>query len=435
MQSNSIETYYSQYLKYLKNLAAMPSVFTNPEDVKKAIQYCKKVFEENLHEYSVYFDKEHNLLAVPDDINKEKDCIYLSAHIDTVDANPDEWDKPYHPWHVYENEDELVARGISDCKAGVAYQLFLSFLASKNILSLRNLVFTITFKEEGAGKKSATEIAKEMGRTLPISSKSTYLIVLENNGSVATIPTLSIYAAERGNFVVTITDHIPTLQKLLTQLPHWNPVSIAPQEESHILDWDMKTQEGGHVCSVTREKNLLTKILLEAGKTTVIKAGEEKNFSVVPTKILVSQSKVPYKHALVISNRSFDTREQVEQQLEGIAYQPLKDFSISQGFNAEKKIKHDKIFSILEMCKDESSLHIEYSINMGCSDATEIYTSLDMKTQAKVFPIVMGPGSRSQRNKTPQRLTHGKNETFDKESGKRALLYISKVLSRLECIR
>ena len=40
----------------------------------------------------------------------------------------------------------------------------------------------------------------------------------------------------------------------------------------------------------------------------------------------------------------------------------------------------------------------------------------------------MGPGSRSQRNVDPPRLTHGKNETFDKKSGERAVMFLIEVL-------
>ena len=38
------------YLSYLKDLIAIPSVFTDPAGIERAIQYCKDVFEKNLPE-------------------------------------------------------------------------------------------------------------------------------------------------------------------------------------------------------------------------------------------------------------------------------------------------------------------------------------------------------------------------------------------------
>jgi len=427
---NLISDNYLQYIDFLKELAMMPSTFGNPNDVMKAIEFCKKIFEMNLSDYIIYFDAEHNLIALPKNVNVDEDIVYLSAHVDTVDADPKDWDKPFHPWKVYENDKEIVARGVSDCKAGVAYQLFLSFLVKKKLIKIKNLVFTITFKEEGAGKKTSIEIAKQIGKKLPLSNQSTYFIVLENNVSVKTPPVLSIYTAERGNFAIKITGFIPELQRCLMALSHWNPVSIEPLVDME-TEWQVQKQEGGHVCSVSRENNLLTKIILGADKNSLVKAGSKGNFSVVPTEIFTSQYHNREKHSLVLSNRSFDSRDEVLGQLNGIEYEALKDFAISGGFNVEEKFKQNKISKILEDCKDESALKLEYSCNIGGSDATAIYSSMDVKNRERFLPIVMGPGSRSQRDNPKPRLTHGKNETYDKEGGEKAMVFITKVLERL----
>ena len=429
MEKNIIFKNYFYYLQYLKDLASLPTVLNNSKNIKKALEICKKTFQTNLSNYRIYYDKQNNLIAFPQKIDLHKDLVYLSAHIDTVNANPKEWDPPFHPWKIYENEKELVGRGVNDCKAGVAFQLFLSYLTKNKLINLNNLVFTITFKEEGAGKKTSIEIGKEIGKTLPISKKSTYLFVLENNVSVNNPPLLSIYSGERGNFVVKIIDYLLNLQKIIRKLKHWNPVSIFPTKTIKNQKWQIKKQKGGHACSIPREKNLLTKIILESQENSIIKAGDEKNFAVIPTEIKISKDKNPQKHTLVISNRSFDTIKQVEKQLKGIQYKALKDFSISQGFNIESKFLKNKIYKILEKCKNESEVKIKYIYNIGGSDATGIYATLNPKFKRNFIPLIMGPGSRSQRNKNPQRLTHGKNETFDKESGEKAIIYIIKVLN------
>jgi len=425
---------YKNYIKFLKELAAMPSVFSTTKDVEKAIMFCKRTFKENLNNYIVYSDKEKNLVAVPKDINPAEDIVYLSAHIDTVNADPKEWDKPFHPWKIYEDKDEIVGRGVSDCKAGVAYQLFLSFLAKKDLVSFKNLIFTVTFKEEGSGEKTVIEIAKEIGKKIPVSKKSTYLIVLENNVTVDTIPTLGVYTSERGNFVAKITDTIPNLQKYLMALPHWNPVCIKPQIKNGNLSWKTEKQSGGHVCSVDRDHNLLTKIILNAEANSIIKAGSESSFSVMPTEILIAKGGNLKKHSLIINNRFPDSAKDVLRQLHGIKHEETKRFSISEGFDIGKKFKKDKISKILEKCRNKSELKLEYTCNVGASDATAIYASINPKIKPSFFPIVMGPGSRSQRNRSPQRLTHGINETFHKESGKRTIIFITKVLRELKCL-
>ena len=76
-------------------------------------------------------------------------------------------------------------------------------------------------------------------------------------------------------------------------------------------------------------------------------------------------------------------------------------------------------------------MNIAYTYNIGASDATIILRSMDPNLSNTILPIVMGPGSRSQRSANPPRLTHGKNETFDKHSGQQVLIYIISVLQEM----
>ena len=90
---------------------------------------CRKILSRNLTGYRIYRDRMKNLIACPKVLDPGKDIVYLSAHLDTVDADPTEWDPPFSPFSLYEDENQMVGRGISDCKAGVAFELFLSALA------------------------------------------------------------------------------------------------------------------------------------------------------------------------------------------------------------------------------------------------------------------------------------------------------------------
>ena len=424
--------FYDEYLDFLKKLCEYKTVFSNPADVEKALEYCKSILEKNLFDYKVYYDKKKNLIAVPKKINKTKPIVYLSAHIDTVDAQEKEWGAPYQPWKLYEDDKELVARGVNDCKAGVAYQLILSHLHAKKKLNLENVIFCISFKEEGAGEKTAVEIGKEMGKTLPV-GKETYLLVLENNVQVDP-PTLCIYASERSNYVIKLSGSINELKAHLKKLSDWNPVSIKPEEKPSDLEWDEFKQAGGHVCSISREENQLTHQILEASNLTLLRAGEEKNFATVPTRILKATHAVEVVHHLVLNKRSFDSLDIVEKELEGIAYTALKDFDISQGFNIEEKFINSNLKKTLNQCEKTAPLFLKYTYNVGGSDATHIFSTMSKELKSNFYPLVMGPGSRSQKNINPPRVTHGVNETFNKKAGLAAVQFLSSLLEELTFI-
>ena len=72
------------------------------------------------------------------------------------------------------------------------------------------------------------------------------------------------------------------------------------------------------------------------------------------------------------------------------------------------------IFSMIHLKSDIGGIEEEF--NPGDSDASTIYNSLSPEQQSRFLPLTMGPG-RSQRKAIPPRLTHGVNETFDKDSG------------------
>ncbi|BCS96320.1 hypothetical protein DSLASN_19520 [Desulfoluna limicola] len=421
------------FFSHLRNLAALPSVFTRPDDVAKAMAYCRKTLEAHLSGYAIHEDEGKNLLAVPHAIDRKKPLLYLSAHVDTVDADAQEWDAPYSPFVPYENGHELVGRGVSDCKAGVAFELFLAELAGENKLELENIIFTFTFKEEGAGHKSAVHMGRALGQTLPVSEVETLLLVLENTVTTGASPSLGVYTAEKGNFVIEIQGNLPEIQRTLTQLPAWNPICIRPASEpdswGHVV-----TQKGGHACSIPREKNRLTAVILSASETDVLSAGEPDSFGVIPTEIKQGTSSSPRVHTLILSNRSFDSLALIQEQLKGIRYRELKEFAISPGMDMRHRWEGSTCQKALaSLTNPQLPVTLEY--NTGISDASTLLNTMAPDIVDRFFPVVMGPGTRSQRATTPQRLTHGKNETFDKATGIHATATILSLLKTLKFIR
>ncbi|WP_187149327.1 M20/M25/M40 family metallo-hydrolase [Desulforapulum autotrophicum] len=421
------------YLECLRRVVGFPTLFTRPDQIEMAMAWCETFFASNLRDYRSYRDRNSNLIVCPLNLDPDQDVIYLSAHMDTVDADASEWDKPFLPFSLYEDAQQMVARGVSDCKAGIAFELFLARLAGMGKMKLSNLIFTITFKEEGPGMKSACAIGENFGHALPVSRQDTFFIVLENTMTVANPSIFSFYTAERGNFVIRVSDKIDRLQRILDHLAHWNPVSIRPDLEGPGSDCRIATQKGGHVCSVPRGQNILTRIIEQARANDLVWAGDESNFSVVPPKIYTGRSERPATHHLVISNRSFDTIEDVHAQLKGITYTEVKDFSISQGMNFDDVFSSHRLSRILK-ASQVPGLNICQTYNIGASDATIVTRCMAPEFKKRFYPIVMGPGTRSQRDKIPPRLTHGKNETFDKKSGEAGVEFLLSVLTALSCV-
>ena len=183
-----------------------------------------------------------------------------------------------------------------------------------------------------------------------------------------------------------------------------------------------------------RQDNLLYRMILEASPNTVLKAGEARNFGVVPGSIARSKAPCPVGHTLILSNRSFDTLKQVQHQLQGLSHQEMKPFAFSQGLDQRQALSQNPLAHILKDCRI-GELDIELTDNIGCSDASIIYNTVTAQLREKLLFVVMGPGTRSLPHADPPRFTHGRNETFDKQSGRKAMIYISHVLTRLKAIQ
>ncbi len=426
----TITQHYYNYLQLLKQLASMPTVFTHLHDVKKSILWCKKILEQNLSNYDIYIDAAHNLIAIPQQINLQKNIVYLSAHIDTVDAIVSEWDPPFHPWQIVENDTEIVGRGVSDCKAGVAFQLWLSHLIHNKICTLENLIFTITYKEEGLGIKTATEIGKKLGSQLPLSNLKTYCIVLENTVLLQSPQNyIDIYGDERSNFIIQVESSLEQLKNILHQLPKWNPVYIHPVTiQDNDIPYKIYNQIGGHSCSIGREDNILSSIILNAQNYSQIKAGDQEQISIVPSKIYVQETKEKHIHTMILNNRITDNEDSIIEQLQGISYTTLKPFDSSQGMKMAHKIQEDDIFKIIQQAATHTSLSLRLKDNIGSSDGSIIFRSSNKTAREKLCIMVIGPGTRSHVSNGLHRKTHGKNETFHKQSGQEAIYILLETL-------
>lgn len=407
------------YCSILMDLVSMPSVFTRPDDVKKVTSYCLQRLDKCLKGHQLIEDSEGNLICIPAFVDQSLPIVYLSAHADTVHADASEWTSPYAPFNPYEDEHEIVARGVSDCKAGVAFQLLLAQLIFEHKIALPNTIFTITFKEEGPGRKTSSNIAKKMGVEYPLSNQMTYLFALENTVSLAAEPILGYFTSERGNFTISMTGTMAVLKNYLESLVNWNPVAIWPHQTPSPLSKEAIHQTGGHVCTVGRKQNRLTEVILASENHDAITAGSLEEAFIIPTTIHVAKTEEPQLHTMILNQRSFASKVDILNELQGFPYQFLSDINLTSGWNIQKRFERDPLAEIFAQL-NQRYIKLEQDFNPGASDASIIFNSLSKENQQRVLPLTVGPGTRSQRSRTPPRLTHGPNETFDKQSGMNA---------------
>lgn len=428
-----LENEYTNYLKILKDLVAINTVYTNEKGIKKALNYCKNYFKTNLHTYISYFDKNNNLICIHKTIDVKKPIVYLSAHIDTVPANKNEWDKRFNPFKPFENKETIVGRGVSDDKAGVAYELFLGSIIKNYFPNTTNIAFTISSREEQSGT-SSKEIGEQLGIALPIGKKA-YLMTLENNVRIAKPPILSINYAEHTAIGIEIKE---TLEKIRFFFKNdsnlWNPTVISPLSNKK-YQFEVLEQTGGHAATTPREKNKIYQLLLNKKyETYVIKSGDKQSISSISSTINYAKTKTINKHLVIFDLRTTKEFDTVIKELEKhtIDYKIVK--KLDTGYDVQKRLMRDKIYTVFNN-STSSRLAIMYDKNPGTTDSGRIYASCSKEVKNKLLPLTLGPGSRSQRDTIPPRMSHGPNETFVKSAGLEVIVFITQVLIEMKLLQ
>jgi hypothetical protein len=427
LSSASFETYLSS-LRWLVN---QPSPFTAPSAVTALMTGVHAAMERHLPAYRHHFDPAGNLVCLPPTLVADAPILYLSAHIDTVPGEAALWTPPFSPHPAYEDATQLVAQGVNDCKAGVAAQLWLAELAATRAVTLRNVVFTFTFKEEGAGQKTGVTLGQAFGTTLPTPTPGSTLLVLENTvGSDAPYTPLC-YTAESSSYTIRLTGSLTELRAAQLALADWRPVSITPTD-SHARDYTWTEHPPqGHVCTAPPEKNPLLATFLALDPTTpvLLRAGDERSHGTVPAAIgraPAPTADVP--HRLTLTKRGNYPLPAVLTELAPYAYTAVKPLALSTGFDVAHRC-HLAPIGAAFLAATSSGI-AAFDRNPGSSDATIITSSMLPAHREFLLPLVYGPGTRSQRRATPPRLTHGPNETFIKAAGTQSLAVLLDVLTR-----
>ena len=420
---------FAAYLDALRWLVSQPSPFTEPARVSRLMAEINTRLETLLPNYIRHLDTAGNLICVPPHIDPQRPLLYLSAHIDTVPSDASLWTAPFAPHPAFEDADQLVAQGVNDCKAGVAAQLWLAHLASTGTVALRNVVFTFTFKEEGAGPKTGVTLGQAFGSILPAPTPGSTLLVMENTVRSDVPYTPLCYTAESSSYTIRLTGTLAELRTAQLALPEWRPVSIAPLADfAGEFTWTHHTPLG-HVCTAPADKNPLRAALLANDDETLLRAGDERSHGTVPAAIGRRPAATPATpHRLTLTKRGFYPLPGVLAELAPFAYTPVKPLALSAGFDVADRCHLSPVGAAVLAAAADATIGLDQ--NPGSSDATIITSSMAPAHQANLLPLVYGPGTRSQRSATPPRLTHGPNETFIKAAGHRSLAGLISILTR-----
>ncbi|MBC7366890.1 MAG: M20/M25/M40 family metallo-hydrolase, partial [Undibacterium sp.] len=295
------------YLDALRWLVSQPSPFTQPAAVTQLMGGVRAAMERLLPTYSHRLDDAGNLVCLPSAFVAGHPILYPSAHIDTVPSDARLWAAPFAPHPAYEDDAQLVAQGVNDCKAGVAAQLWLAQLAATGAVTLRNVVFTFTFKEEGAGTKTGVSLGQAFGTMIPAPTPGSTLLVLENTVRSDEPYTPLCYTAENSSYTIRLTGSLAALRAAQFALADWRPVSITPTD---ILlreyTWTEHAPQG-HVCTAPPDKNPLLAALRAASthlSSLLLRAGDERSHGTVPAAIGRASASTPdVPHRLTLTKR------------------------------------------------------------------------------------------------------------------------------------
>ena len=169
-------------------------------------------------------------------------------------------------------------------------------------------------------------------------------------------------------------------------------------------------------------------------KNLLLSAGNRDAISSIPVVINKAFTHQLIKHTVIFDLRTMKFVQELKNDLDRykLNYRFIK--TLDYGFDLREKLFKDKIYSNMA-CLVTDDLNIKFEINPGSTDSATIYKSINNSFKAKVLPLTLGPGTRSQRDVQPPRLTHGVNETFDKNAGLLAIRYITQLLYKMKFLK
>jgi len=415
-----------EYDGYLARLISLKSVFTDDHGIRNALDYCMSVMSAS-RETKTYLDSSGNLISIPNNFDPTRPAVYLSAHIDTVDANPRDWVTVKDPFVAADTETHIIGRGANDCKAGVAFILLLAHLSRNPSTLLDNVVSLISYREEGNGAKTSTRIGEALGKTIPLSEQRNLILCLENTVKVDSTYSIGIYDSEPCNIFIEIRSDLPGIRKFLTSHDAWKPVYVCPVAGApDTAPTQSHSGKGGHAATVPNHENLIYKAIMEAGDHAIV-GGDYVQTSVIDNRVEVFPAASNTPHIVVCNFRGLSEVADIIADLGQLDYRARFPLAYAAGSDRRALLANSYVKKLIDTMHFER-VRPEFMSNPGRSDASAIWNSTSYKH--KIDILTMGPGTRSHIDNGIARKTHGPDEGFHKDSGHIAIQYISALMTR-----
>jgi acetylornithine deacetylase/succinyl-diaminopimelate desuccinylase-like protein len=326
-----------------------------------------------------------------------------------------------------ETPTHIIGRGANDCKAGVALILLLAHFAKQPGAHLSNVIFLLSYREEGNREKTSTAIGECLGHAIPLSARRNLLLCLENTTKVEAPYSIGIYDAEPCNIFIEITARLADVRRFLLVNTEWKSVSAQPV--SGLPNGSAIRQASGtsgHTATVSNEDNVIYQAIMTAGDAAVM-GGDFVQTSVVQNSVRVFAEPAGELHKVVLNFRGLREVEEVRASLCNLDYRERFPFRHAAGSDRRRALAESGVKDFIDSVPS-AGIHPQFMTNPGRSDASAIWNATDQKDRLDI--LTMGPGSRSHIDNGVARKTHGPDEGFHKESGHIAARYIVDLVQR-----
>lgn len=429
---------FSNFLESLTVLISRKTVFYDDYAIDLCISYIEQYFHETLPAWKTWRDNKGNLICINRLFNSGAPGVFLSAHVDTVDANQSEWLTSDDPFRATETDTHIIGRGANDCKAGVAFMMLVAKLIASGCSHLNNVVFLFSFREEGNAEKTSTEIAKNIGSTICISSVKNAILCLENTVSISGDGrhTFGLYDREPCNVFASLSGSLQQLRRFFLNNNAWKPVFIEPSVGSfrNIVATKMHSGVSGHIATTDNADNVLYRqIMNPRNDGKLLSGGDLTQLSALKNSITIDEhGDYPYHH--VIANcRDYVSISDIKSNVMAFGIPHCEfhhDCAFAEGGDFRLALKKAGIPSLF-MSVANQKIAPYIGANPGRSDASALWNGLSPELKKRVVPFVIGPGSRSHSSVGILRKTHGPDEGFHKESGRHAIDALLEFIAKL----
>lgn len=425
-----------KFLEDLRALISIRSVYTDEIGKLRCIDYCQRRLEESTPGRRIFRDHDNNLISQPDTLEASQDHIFLSAHVDTVDASREDWHHGIDPFTATDTDTHILGRGSSDCKAGVALMLWMaSYLHDTPLSDRYSLLFS--FQEEGNERKSSTTIAQNFGSGVKISNKNNFILCLENTTSLVDDQIkLSAYDTERCNVFVEVSGNLNEIWQLLCERQEWNIVAIQPKQEfekASFLDATDLSLSNGHSATLKGMKNPVYSALrsYKDCQDIALLAGSFKEPSVIRNCVRTCRSEPATLHKALINIRSENEIERELEALKSLDWREHRPVLYGLGSNRRSHPLSQSFCS--KLMNVAGRLHVPFTVetNPGRSDASALWNTVDEGIKERTAILTVGPGTRSHADGAIMRRTHGENEGFHIFSGMRVCDVLTQLVAEV----